>query len=491
MEEDEEGEWTLDEVGSESTNYEGLMQEGGEGHTPGEIPAGSRELGIVSSTPVRNPPVRVDTVDLVDASVAGPAPFNAEKVIRDMAKIHAETGSQNAECLKNAAACITELTKALQEKTKSEKRGREDGVEDKLRADSPVIVDFKKLTMVDGLDDAHSKLCWEVRRRWRTVNQDPEDYWKDEGEEKGWPRKVEPNLAGQVYLDHLIPHMISEKALYWMHDVSKPLEVRFFLHSNSKTRSKKNRRTEIQTRESNGDEGGMHVESYITWNEAGTVKELIEAVMNYAAATFMIRPWDYSGLVLLRCLHEVNFFALTSRDVREQRDLISEFVEDVFLANSRAMAKGKHPLSLKDALELAGKHVSKKNGQAQHLVSQCDAYGMRCALEEKKEEVKKLKLEVSRLKSQLNEEKQKKGGSSYNDYQKRKDGRAIEEGQRRGAGDGRYPPGFVEARKKTCRFFNLGDCRLGSTCTRGDHVCSQMVGQGMCGSKDHDRPNHK
>ena len=201
------------------------MQEGGDGHTPGELPAGSREARIVSSTPTRSVQTRAVTVDLAsDSSVAEPGHFNAEKVMSEMAQINAETGSQAAECIKKAAACITELTKALHEKSKSEKRGRDDGIEDKLRADSPIVVDFKKLTMVDGLDDAHSKLCWEVRRRWRSVNQDPEDYWKDEGEEKGWPRKIEPNLGGQVFLDHLIPHMISEKALHWMHEVSKPLE---------------------------------------------------------------------------------------------------------------------------------------------------------------------------------------------------------------------------------------------------------------------------
>ena len=484
----------MDDGAPEATNYDGLMQEGGEGRTPGEIPAGSREAVMVASTPVRRSQARVTTVDLVgDVSGNEQAPFNAEKVIREMAQIQAETGSHTAECLQKAATCITDLTKALQEKTKSEKRGRDDGVEDKLKADSPVTIDFKKLQMASGLDDAHSKLCWEVRRNWRSINADPEDYWKDEGEEKGWPRKIEPNLAGQVFLDHMIPHMICEKALYWMHDVSKPLEVRHFLHSNSKSRSKKNRRTEIQTREAEGGDGSMHIESYVTWNEAGSVKEMVESVLNYAAVVFMVRPWDFSGIVLLRCLHEVNFFALTSRTAKEQRDLVSEFVEDVFLANSRAMAKGKHPLTLKEALELAGKHVSKKNGMGQHLVSQCDAYGMHRELKEKDDEIKKLKTEVTRLKSQLNEEKQKRKGG-YDEYQKRINGRPIDEGRRReggGGGEGRFPPGFVEARKKTCLFYNKGDCRQGSACTRGDHACSQVVGQKMCGSTDHSRPEHK
>ena len=109
----------------------------------------------------------------------------------------------------------------------------------------------------------------------------------------------------------------------------------------------------------------------------------------------------------------------------------------------------------------------------------------------KEDEVKKLKSEVSRLKSQLNEEKQKKKGGGYNDYTSRVNGKPNEEGQARGGGGGKLPHAFVEARKKTCRFFNLGDCRQGAACTRGDHACSKQVGQDMCGSTDHARPDHK
>ena len=484
----------MDDGPAEETNFEGLMEEG-EGHTPGELPAGLREREVLASTPLREGPARVAQVDLInDVSRNEQQHFNVgnvEKVLISMATMQAETNSQNADNLQKAADCINDLSAALMEKTRSEKRGREDGVEDRLRADSPVTINFKELVMKDGLDNAHTKICWEVRRCWRAINMDPEEYWKDDGEGKGWPRKVEPNLAGQVFLDHLLPHMVSDKALQWLHDVSKPLEVRYFLHSNNRTKSKKNKRMEIQAREPEGGEGGMHIDTFVTWNEAGTVKEMVEAVLNYLASIFMIRPWDYSGLVILRCLHDVSFFALTSRTAREQKDLVSEFVEEVFLVNARQMAKGRHPMTLKEAMELAGRKVSGKNGMTNLLTTQCDVYGMHREIREKEDEVKKLKAEVSKLKSQLNDEKMKKKGGGYDDFVKRRDGRPVEDGSRRGMGDGRYPAAFVEARKKTCLFFNKGDCRQGSACTRGDHSCSQQVGQRMCGSEDHARPGHK
>ena len=491
MEDGDESNWSVDDGSQEETNYEGLMLGSGEGVTPGEIPTGSREAEVIASTPMRTPRDRVEVVDLANNSNEL-RPVELEKVVSTMAQIQQDTGAENAKCIQEALSCIAQLSRTILEKTKSEKRGREDGVDDKIRADPPVTINFKDLQVSDGFDDAHSKICWPIRRQWRSINKDPADYWKDEGEDKGWPKKIVPNLAGQVYLDHLIPHMISDKVLSWLHDVSKTLEVRYFLHSNSKTRSKKNKRMEIEARETESGDGGMHVETYVSWNEAGTVKEMVQAVLNYAAAVFMVRPWDFSGLVLIRCLHDVNFFALCSRDSKERRDLVSEFVEDCFLANARAMSKGKHPLTHKEALELAGKNVSKRNGMAQHLVAQCDVYGMVEKLRAKEEEVKKLKSEVSRLKSQLNEEKQKKKGGGYNDYTSRVNGRPNEEGQARGGGGGKLPHAFVEARKKTCRFFNLGDCRQGAACTgRGDHACSQQVGQGMCGSTDHARPDHK
>ena len=189
MEEDDEENWSVDDGSQEATNYEGLMLGGGEGVTPGEIPAGSREAEVITSTPARTPRARVETVDLANSSNEQ-RPVELEKVVSTLAEIQQDTGAENAKCMQAALTCIAQLSKAMLEKTKSEKRGREDGVDDKIRADPPVTINFKDLQVSDGFDDAHSKICWPIRRQWRSINKDPADYWKDEGEEKGWPRKI-------------------------------------------------------------------------------------------------------------------------------------------------------------------------------------------------------------------------------------------------------------------------------------------------------------
>ena len=40
--------------------------------------------------------------------------------------------------------------------------------------------------------------------------------------------------------------------------------------------------------------------------------ELVDALFNYMACLFQVRPWDWSGLVLLRVCHAVSYFAMVT-----------------------------------------------------------------------------------------------------------------------------------------------------------------------------------
>ena len=71
-------------------------------------------------------------------------------------------------------------------------------------------------------DDAHSILQKEYRENWRQINRNPELWWS----QGIYPTEVEPNLRGSVYLEHLTPMTLNEKALSWLHSSSKRLELR-------------------------------------------------------------------------------------------------------------------------------------------------------------------------------------------------------------------------------------------------------------------------
>ena len=101
---------------------------------------------------------------------------------------------------------MEEMSETLKETVRGMKRTN-DVVEEKVKGETPKMFDFKELTVGGGEDNAHDVLCWAVRKRWRMVNRDPASYWK----EGTWPMKVEPDLAGQVHMDHLVPLMISDR----------------------------------------------------------------------------------------------------------------------------------------------------------------------------------------------------------------------------------------------------------------------------------------
>ena len=77
-------------------------------------------------------------------------------------------------------------------------------------------------------DDAHSILQKEYRENWRQINRNPELWWS----QGIYPTEVEPNLRGSVYLEHLIPMTLNEKAWSWLHSSSKRIDVKMMSHKN-------------------------------------------------------------------------------------------------------------------------------------------------------------------------------------------------------------------------------------------------------------------
>ena len=480
------------------TNYDDLMVAGENGVVPGE-----RSMAVAPSTvstPARPAEQggRFGVAEVVEVREVAQGPDGRASVemmkdlMQQMIQQQASQMEASQKAMEQNVMCIKTLGAALTEKNKGEKRNREETADERLNGDEPVMVDYGTLEKGEGKDDAHSTICWEIRRTWRMINKDPREVWKNAEDGKCWPVKVEPNLAGQVYLEHLVPSLVGDKALSWLHDGGRTPEIRSFLHSNSRARSKKAQRTEVVARQADDGRGGMSIDTFITWSEAGSMKEIVEGVLNYTASLYMVRPWDYSGLVMLRCLHDVGYFAITSRNAKEQRDLAMEFVEEAFIVNSRQLMKGLHPITIKEAMELASAKVAMKNGMAYNVNAQCDVYGLHREVREKEAEVKRLKDDVAKLKKQLQEEKAKNGKKTYGDYQQRRNGKPIE-GDEGSKGGKKTKPSeeFYDARRKACFFYNKGDCREGDSCTRGDHLCSAQVGSRMCGSSDHNRSTHK
>ena len=216
-----------------------------------------------------------------------------------------------------------------------------DMVEDRVKGGNPITIKFRELVKEGGEDKAHNFLCWPVRKGWRMIKKDPAEYWV-RGE--AWLSIVRPNLAGQIFTDHLIHLPFADRTLSWLHISANKIELRYFTHSNSKAKRQRGQKIEVKAHEPD-ELGGMSLEAYTNWRKVGSTREMVEALLNYVTALHMIRPWDFGGLVMLRVLHEVAFFGPSARTSKEQNELVKEFSEGVMQKNGRRAISGDPPLT--------------------------------------------------------------------------------------------------------------------------------------------------
>lgn len=62
--------------------------------------------------------------------------------------------------------------------------------------------------------------------------------------------------------------------------------------------------------------------------------EIMDAVLNYSSLVYMIRPWSYEALALIRALHESRYFFNVAQDGPQQKLLLHQTVEAVFSDNT-------------------------------------------------------------------------------------------------------------------------------------------------------------
>jgi hypothetical protein len=88
------------------------------------------------------------------------------------------------------------------------------------------------------------------------------------------------------------------------------------------------------------------------WLEAGTVSEIMEALHNWTAVRFMVAPWDWSGLLIARVIHEAGFFVMVTESESQQRALLEKFVDEALAVNKRNCIQGDPPLVYREMVDL-------------------------------------------------------------------------------------------------------------------------------------------
>ena len=72
---------------------------------------------------------------------------------------------------------------------------------------------------------------------------------------------------------------------------------------------KRTKKEGLKITSGSGDSGETHYAVDEVWEEADSIKDLLDGLYNLAAAIFQIRPWDWSILVILRVSHDCGFFS--------------------------------------------------------------------------------------------------------------------------------------------------------------------------------------
>ena len=125
---------------------------------------------------------------------------------------------------------------------------------------------------------------------------------------------------------------ISSKALGWLDHAKKMIEVKYFTNRNRTQKRAKKYAFAIQAGLDSLGSTKYKVEEL--WKEASSMKEVIDGLLNIMAAKFMIKPWDYSPMVILRVIHESSYFSGCT-DSKEQKSHSFETLIDKSLIKTR------------------------------------------------------------------------------------------------------------------------------------------------------------
>ena len=141
-----------------------------------------------------------------------------------------------------------------------------------------------------------------------------------------------------------MPLGLSSKALGWGHDLLATTSIKYYTHNQAV--SGRNRKSNIMLEEDRDNCKARIVSVGQDWAEASGLHEIAEAAHNWAAVRFQVAPWDWSGLLLLRVVHESSYFSTAAEDEGSQRALAEKFIDEFLSKNRRNLMQGRPPLEL-------------------------------------------------------------------------------------------------------------------------------------------------
>ena len=261
---------------------------------------------------------------------------------------------QGSQLLANLAAAIATLNdgaKNLVDGGNVRKKKKKEGLDDMVEEEELEPVVFAG---VEGEDNGVDVICWQIRTKLRPFTGDWEKYWEMV------PRVDHPVRES---LDASFLRMDPVNGLVTMrdHDRGAPRKIKQYLKDNLRVTKTK----AWVSNQRNMEEHDIGLSrNYV---EPTGVYEVMSAIYQYAINVWMIRRDDWSGLLMLKVLHDVKFFApiliskirtKAERD-KKQLEVITWFADQVLELNSQRGRLRKTPLMYDDVRKVATSAANK------------------------------------------------------------------------------------------------------------------------------------
>ena len=269
---------------------------------------------------------QVDTPPLMTGRTRGPTPERDSQIqgtSQEGSRLETPSNSsQEQNHLTSSLAKFIEhtgkLVEALSNKDERSREGKRRLKEEvNLYPQDPILLSDPAYKLED---DGQDVLDLALRQKLRPINACPKTYWT-----KGSFERVERPVRGAaLFLSHLIPGYVNEATICKFHDRCAFLEIKNFLSKNAGV-ARDNKQV-AKVAKSDQDEFSMGIST--VWEPANYVWEVMEAGLNYIE--FMVRGYSYSGLAMLRCLHEARYFCGVASNPKQQRVLLEHFFNECF-----------------------------------------------------------------------------------------------------------------------------------------------------------------
>ena len=231
---------------------------------------------------------------------------------------------------------------------KRKKKG--EGLDDMVEEEELVPEVFEG---IHGKDNGVDEICWEVRSKLRPFTGDWAEFWKHQ------PRVCHP-VRESLDTGFLRMDPVSGVVTMRDHDRGAPRKIKQYLKDNIRVTKS---RAWVSTEGDDLHDIGLSK----NYQEPTGVYEVMSAIHQYASNVWMIRRDDASGLLMLRVLHDVKFFAplliskiktKAERD-KKQLEVISWFADHVLELNSQRGRLAKPPLEYDEVRRVATSAANK------------------------------------------------------------------------------------------------------------------------------------